>query len=79
MVRLVQYIRTHREVLVRTLVAALKNIAFMGTSTAMRLCFGMLTFVLLVLVVVKRTGVCRRSSGRQCFDISLHPMMAEIA
>lgn len=55
-----------------------KNMVFMGESTAVRQCFGALNFVLKVLVVAKRIGVCHRSSGRQPFETSLYPMTAEI-
>lgn len=58
---------------------ALENIAFMGASAALRLSPGVLSFVLKVLVVAKRTVVFRWSSGRQRFDTSLHAMTAEIA
>lgn len=51
----------------------------MGASTAVRLSPGMLSLALQVLVVAKSTGVCGWSSGRQRFDTSLYPMMAEIA
>lgn len=57
--------------------AALNIIAFMGVRIVMRLCFGMLSGVLLV--VADKSGACGRSLGQQCFDTSLHPITAEIA